>query len=259
MNLNEEEILTDGNPAPEDRTLADNSCIAQDHSTEVYFRNIERILIQKIQNADIILGCVAWLTNKDIIDSMSNKKAVSLVVQKEDFLRPDSNWDQRDNWKQWLQNLYAKLPGDGSEITNRYNHSFRETSLYMLSRCGDPYIDPVRCVGNYNRSKAVVHPRMHNKFILFCKMAPSVPKMREENYNVEDPYEDYGIPFEPYAVWTGSYNFTQNSGNSFENGLYLTDKAIVDSYFKEYGHIMALSEPLDWTEDYVRPQWRIGT
>jgi phosphatidylserine/phosphatidylglycerophosphate/cardiolipin synthase-like enzyme len=63
----------------------------------------------------------------------------------------------------------------------------------------------------------------------------------------------------PYAVWTGSYNFTKNAGMSFENALYIEDQPIVDAYMAEYAQIFSLSEPLDWTSEWSVPEYRIGT
>ena len=100
-------------------------------------------------------------------------------------------------------------------------------------------INSIRCFGNHNKDKKPAFPRMHNKFLIFCK-------------------EKSGIIC-PYAVWTGSFNLTMNAGNSLENGLYITKKEIVYKYYKEYAQICAISEKLDWESDWCEPQWRIGS
>lgn len=38
----------------------------------------------------------------------------------------------------------------------------------------------------------------------------------------------------PYAVWTGSFNFTKNACASFENAVVLREPAIVKAFFEEY-------------------------
>lgn len=63
----------------------------------------------------------------------------------------------------------------------------------------------------------------------------------------------------PSAVWTGSFNFTQNSELSLENALYITDPEIVAAYFEEYGQIAAISEPLDWESKWIAPEWLIDS
>jgi hypothetical protein len=97
----------------------------------------------------------------------------------------------------------------------------------------------IRCCGNYNKDKNPTCPRMHNKFLVFCKIKNNV--------------------LEPYAVWTGSLNLTYNSTNSLENGLYITEKDIIKAYTNEWANIMAISEKLDWTLEWCEPEFRIGT
>lgn len=112
-----------------------------------------------------------------------------------------------------------------------------------LSTGGDISIDAVRCVGNLNREKSPAFPRMHNKFLVFC--------------NIEDR-EGCEI-VEPYAVWSGSFNFTYNAANSLENAVLIRQPEIVKAYYREFGQIMALSEPLNWDSEWSAPEWRIGT
>jgi hypothetical protein len=60
-------------------------------------------LIRLIRQADIVLGCVAWVTSESILKALAEKKGVSLIVQKEDFLRPDLM--SSDNWSRRLRQL----------------------------------------------------------------------------------------------------------------------------------------------------------
>ena len=65
--------------------LKNLNCASKNGDIEVYFKNIEEELIKKINNADIILGCVAWFTNEKILRALAKKDGVSIIVQKEDF------------------------------------------------------------------------------------------------------------------------------------------------------------------------------
>jgi phosphatidylserine/phosphatidylglycerophosphate/cardiolipin synthase-like enzyme len=87
-------------------------------------------------------------------------------------------------------------------------------------------------------------PRMHHKFIVFCR-----------NEESTSGYSNY----EPYAVWTGSFNFTKNAGFSFENAVFLRDERLAMAYFREYAEIAAISEPLNWDSEWIQPQWRDGS
>jgi len=219
--------------------LKNLNCASKNGDIEVYFKNIEEELIKKINNADIILGCVAWFTNEKILRALAKKDGVSIIVQKEDFLRPDIG--KQDNWRYHLNDLYCSLKG-----LCRYDEGLNGSTICCMSSAGDPALDPIRCVGNHNSDKKPAFPRMHNKFIIFCVKIPSSGDFEENNYF-------------KYAVWTGSFNFTKNASNSFENALYVTDQNIVNAYFEEYGQIAALSEPLNWEHDWIEPEFRIGT
>ena len=50
----------------------------------------------------------------------------------------------------------------------------------------------------------------------------------------------------PYGIWTGSYNLTNNANKSLDNGLFITDKKIINGYIEEFEQILFLSEKLNW-------------
>lgn len=216
---------------------------SSDGSVEVYLRNLEEHLIWHIQEAECILGCVAWLTNPRILAAMAEMRNVALVVQKEDFLRPDT--DNPRDWKSKLRRMYDKLPG------GVYRSDF-EGLMESLSFSCDTPMEPVRCVGNYNRDKSPAFPRMHHKFIIF-------DRREYGTHDFGDGPKECVTTHSPYAVWTGSFNFTDNATRSLENGLYITDPKIVKTYFDEWARVEAISELLDWTSDWVTPEWKIGT
>jgi len=55
-----------------------------------YFEDLELHLCSYIKQYPIILGCVAWLTNENILRALQSRELVQIIIQKEDFLRPDS-------------------------------------------------------------------------------------------------------------------------------------------------------------------------
>lgn len=233
INLNNLQIDTDGECT---WNSWDNN--VSNGSTEVFFRDIKKNLYKKIMEADSIMGCIAWLTDFDVLDIMGVvPDGVQLVVQKEDFLRPDIG-PHKENWKDILRIRYNNLKSTGKHMMAITGHD--------VTVCGDGWPDAVKCVGNHNSSKSPAFPRMHNKFMIFFKKSGLVRDIR-----------DLGL--EPYAVWTGSYNITNNAGMSFENAIYITDKTIVNAYFNEFKHIMMFSESLDWTSEWIAPEYRLGT
>lgn len=223
----------------DDSSLQDFSAISSDGNVQVYFKNIESHLVRHIENADIVVGCVAWLTSPAILRALSKKKGVSIIVQKEDWLRPDLH--DRGDWKSRQKSRYSQL----RSALARLDIAFTDTILSEMSYCGDPSLDAVRCVGNNNSLRLPAFPRMHHKFIVLCREAETKPH----------GYMNY----EPYEVWTGSFNFTKNAASSFENAIVMKDVRLVKAFFSEFAQIAALSEPLDWESDWVQPQWRFGS
>lgn len=228
-------------PIPTDAVGGDNQInnTTESNFVSVYFKNLEQEICNHIGKADYIFGCVAWLTNKNILKSLS-KKNCSIIIQKEDFLRPDFN--QIKSNKNEIYNLYKSLK------CNIGRFAFKNL-ISELSVCTDPAIDPVRVMGLSNSNRKFTLPRMHNKFIVFGR------NVAKEPYQDETFIDNIYL----YGVWTGSFNFTQNATLSFENAVYIEDQKITQAYFKEFGQIMALSEKLDWESEYISPEWRVGT
>jgi hypothetical protein len=237
-NLNELAIPGDGGHDGW-RKLTDYGIKSSDGSVTAHFRNLEQHLAAQIRQAKMVVGCVAWLTSDTILRTLAAvPEGVSLVVQKEDFLRPDIG--ARGNWKVGLRRLYDALKRPPER------HKFGGLAG-SLSVCSDPTIQPVRCIGNHNRNKKPAFPRMHNKFLIFCDVHKRGTDL------------DHRFEVKPYAVWTGSFNLTKNATMSLENALVLTDPGIVRAYFGEWEQLLALSEHLDWGSDWCEPEWRVGT
>ncbi len=143
-------------PGPGAGVVADYSTVGEDQTTCVYFKNLEKHVIAHIKGSEVVVGCVAWLTNEQILKALAQKRGVSLIVQKEDFLRPDIT--SENNWTSRLRQWYNKLP---KTLDRR---DFNTTILGdMGDRNIDQLIDPVRCVGNYNASRQSAFPRSHHK------------------------------------------------------------------------------------------------
>lgn len=219
--------------------MIDNGLRVKNADTEIFFRNHEEHLIEFIESSEVIVGCVAWLTNENILKSLKKCKQVGIVVQKEDFLRPDMG--TRPGWTNRLRKFYGELNG----FRTRYDFKF----LSKMSYGGKCCEEAIRCVGIYNYDKKPAIPRMHNKFIIGARI-------KRASFSSDKEKWDGNII--PEKVWTGCFNFTVNATRSYENVVIFRDKEIAEGYLKEYEQIMALSEPLDWKSNWVCPEWRIG-
>lgn len=238
-NLNLETICNDGDPI----ALVDFATTSEAARVTCHFRNVRDALVGYINRYDYMVGCVAWLTDAVILRALATRSGVCIIVQKEDFLRPDC--DERP----YLHALYESIhwPGD------RWQYG---GLLGSMSTCADPTLDAIRCVGNHNSNKSPAHPRAHHKFLVFGRM--STPEEDGRSATGEDGCECGGT-FVPEAVWTGSFNFSVNAGRSLENAVFIEDTAIAQAYANEFSQVAALSEPLNWQDPWSSPSWRCGT
>ena len=240
LSLNNRQINTDGYPLNQE----DYSIRISDCDLEVVFRNQKERLLELIRVYPYVCGCIAWLTDTEVLSAMADMKHVSIIVQKEDFLRPDLS--SSSNFPKKLRAAYNALPIE-------FERYFVESGIVSrLSVAGDPTMDPVRCVGNHNSNKLPAFPRMHNKFLVFTEGFSH----KDELGNELD--RTLGIS-DNACVWTGSYNISNTATKSLENAIIIRNKQGAQAYFNEWAQITALSEPLDWESEWCEPEWRIGT
>lgn len=220
-----------------------------------YFRGIKDAIIERIEKYPVIAGCVAWMSDFEIISALAKKdKHVAIVLQKEDFLRPDDNDTDYNSFRNRLRTCYEKVPSNfcahflPEKCTLAWNTLMKGGFDYSSPKHNswgylDPdWLHPFRCAGLYEPHKVSV-PRMHNKFLVFCDMEEDV----------------WGAPsYVPREVWTGSYNMSRAACLGFENGVAIVSDEIAMAYIKEFADIIMLSEPLDWTTTWMRPQYTIG-
>ena len=240
----------------------DNGC--RSGTTEVVFRDYKAHLLQLFRHARregwVCFGLVAWLTEPRILDAMS-KIPTAIIVQKEDFLRPDldDHLEGREPWTARLRRQYRAIEdsdqtgGAGGEYFQRQHMPY---PLCAMSESSDPGISGVRCFGVSNDRGGDPHrrrPLMHSKFLTFAELAlASAPGSRDES-------PGGGVEWQGRALWTGSCNLSRMSMRSIENALVIRDPVIANAYVREWALIAALSEPLDWNSEWADPQWRLGS
>lgn len=230
-NLNHELVRVDND---DHQPLTDPACASG--TVECHFRDVKGALLREIARWPVVVGCVAWLTDREILAALGRGPdvAASIIVQKEDFLRPDSNAVGAAE----LRALYARV-----FPLSRYSFPGIVGGLSVAS---DDSIG-IRCVGNHNRDRHPAFPRAHHKFAVFCDV--------EER----DPAITQVVDIVPRVVWTGSFNWTHSAGRSLENAVVIRDEKVARAYLAEFEQVAALSEPLDWNFEWVEPEWRIGT
>jgi hypothetical protein len=183
-----------------------------------YFHDIENHLLNYIENSSYIIGCVAWLTNKNILDAITNLNGAKIIINKEEYL--NSNMEKGKKY------FYKCLRGRYNDISDMFDKICKCCNKIMIE-C-DKFkniFGPIK-----NKSGAILtcgivnnFSKMHHKFLILF------------NENVE-----------PTGIWTGSYNLSSNSNFSLENALYITDNDVIIEYIKEFMTIYYFSEPYNW-------------
>jgi phosphatidylserine/phosphatidylglycerophosphate/cardiolipin synthase-like enzyme len=241
-NLNDLRIRRSLHPSPPVPYYPQEDYSIHTPQIDVLFRNLEDHLVAAIQRADAVFGCVAWLTSERVLAEFAKKKDCCIVVNKEDFLRPDIG--DAGDWKERVRRQYGALQG-----THILHH--RQSILDDLWTSMKSYgrFDGVRCVGPCNKERN--RPRLHHKYIVLCKRDEHVVK------HSEDHIEDV-VHIEPYSVWTGSFNFSRNATLSLENAVVIREPSIVEAYYSVWQQTLALSESLDWKSMMASPEYYIN-
>ena len=235
IDLNEWQVHIDIESDVADTFLAKKFLPVETPEINVYFYDLESHLKSEISKYSAAVGCVAWLTSVPILKSLANLSRLSIVIQKEDFLRPDSS----DYSMPFLKSLYEALPGGpGNPLTS--GGDWGGIFYHINTGCGWS-ASPVRWVGCHNKDRLPAWPRMHHKFLVLG---------------------DFEHGFNPKAIWTGSFNFTKNSTKSMENAVLIKTPEIVQAYFEEWQRVFLVSESIPgyaWSAKWEPEDFRIGT
>ena len=183
------------------------------------------------------------------MEALSKLKRVALVVQKEDFLRNDTQ-ESKVYFKRRVAGQYRELTGWKSDdflecypgIQDGMPGHNDAMQSWLLSYKG-PHIvdDAVRCLGFKRETGEHATPVMHHKFLVLGNYSDS-------------------IYMRPRCVITGSFNWSKNAETSRENIVIIEDERIAQDYFSEWAQLWSLSEPLDWTSPCPAPPTHyIGT
>lgn len=223
----------------------------QEYGVEVHFSDLEEALCRLIRGSHRVIGCVSWLTSIPVLEALEGCEAVSLVVQKEEFLRPELMPD--DGWRKKLRSHYDALRGGIS--ASSFDFRFSNVDPIFGIKSHDS-LEAVRCCGIVDKSAANV-PRMHHKFFVFFRRLGDYHQLEKV----------HGAVHIPVAVWTGSFNPSANGTRSLENAVtlmppwiadmdngYLSDLGFGDrltgdvcnAYIEEWARVVGISDPISW-------------
>lgn len=187
-----------------------------------YFDKLEEHLIGYIEKASYIIGCVAWLTNNNIINALEDKKGIKIIINKEEYISSKMESGQKFYYK-CLRGKYNDLPDLFHLNCNCCQNQMIQCSKFM-DLFGQVSIDENNQNGAILTCGIVNNlSKMHHKFLVFF----------DENMH-------------PVGVWTGSYNLSKTSNFSLENALYISDQKVIMEYIKEFMAIFPYSESYNW-------------
>ena len=220
-----------------DKYIRDSGAQGVDDDIAVHFSSIKNRLIDFIEEEEdcCILGCVAWLTDYEILEALVAQKTVSIIVNK------SAEWKKPKSKK--LRGLYEEL--NASPLT-----SDMMDGLDFLMKDGSSSfpIDGIRCVGHVTAPvKSQSIPLMHHKFLVRCKL--------QEQHPIDGGRtpERAIVPI-AQAVWTGSFNFSVNASTSLENAIEICRPSTANRFLDVWQRVYALSEPLNWIHEYSKPE-----
>lgn len=227
------------------------SGLSSDGNTEIIFRNIKQRLlniINSLPNGWVVIGCVAWLTDFDILRALK-RKCIGIVIQKEEFLRPDKILASKTEFIKWsklLLDLYEQTTQFTAPPMHFPKFEFKtrldELTGYQHANAGN-----IRCIGYVapNRSEKSTIPLMHHKFLVFVEIQKKIVPKYSDTEEIE--------VLIPKFVWTGSFNMSTNASKSLENVVILRDPKVLESYCKEWANLYFNSESLNWQDEYFYP------
>jgi hypothetical protein len=163
-------------------------------------------IMEKYGKNRTIVGCIAWLTSDQLINSLSNAKQVALVVNDENY----SKW----GFGCVTREKYKKLPPFKRPFLETWGNKI-VTPLNVLSKV----YEPVRCFGT--QETQFLNSIMHIKTVIIC--------------------DDDDMP---RWIWQGSMNFTNNSQNNLENAVFIDDKNLALHSFLNFSNVFIFSKPV---------------
>lgn len=190
-----------------------------------HFGELRTPLLRFISDSEVVAGCVAWLTDRQVLDALTHRPSF-LLVQKESW------WKRTDARGQHLARRYAAL--NGGLPASAFPEPLATRKFRGKPIPNDTVLAPIACVGYGNGGQ--YQPLMHHKFVVRAVLGPD------------------GV-LVPTAVWMGSANFTSTAlDSSVENAIEIHDPTIAAAYLDEFALIASISEPMNWRFNRPTPK-----
>lgn len=188
------------------RHEAKNKHKCENVSVTFYFDNIKTELLNYIESAHSVVGCVAWITDWDILDALTRRPGgVALIQHNEKYGVGKGQFASARQNRAWSKRL--KIVTNSLPSLNSIPLCLRERPLSAAIRQNVPILR----VGSGVK-------RMHHKFIIFV--------------------DELG---KATGVWNGSFNFSKAAAQSLENACVYNDERIANVFLDEFLQVYTIA------------------
>lgn len=180
---------------------------------ECHFRNLQQALLSEIEKADIVLGCVAWISDPIILESLTRRSTALILDSKVNRMGKK------------LTDLYSQLQHTDKEPIYEMLLDGIGSEKYLCYTDLEDNPVPKAYAEDWNFEGGLYavdgfYRYMHHKFLVMIEKVGNCNMCGKRKYRP--------------TVWTGSFNFTKNASKGLENAVIIRDDYISASYLCEF-------------------------
>lgn len=239
--------------------LFSKSCVDVEHNRiDSEMKIVLRRYNEKHGENRIAVGCVAWMSDQYILESLYLCEGVSIIVNREDY----ENWGNGCVKKRYPR--LKKMPKPMYQMFGHLGGVMLDVDTHIKNGASSLY--PVRAFGNDSNAKKQFKKKNVNEEgyggLEHCKYLIWF----EKGFKIKKKYEKYGRSFQevfknnpqydhvkthwdddalyPFRVWTGSMNFTGNARNNHDNAQIHVGLDVGLNFYYDYSVTYITSTPV---------------
>jgi hypothetical protein len=229
-----------------------------DSEMKLFLRKYNDKYNEKNGEDNIAVGCVAWMSDQYILESLYSCHGVSIIVNREDY----DTWGNGCVKKKYPR--LKKMPKPMYQMFGHLGGVMLDVDTHIKNGASSLY--PVRAFGNDSNTKKSFKKKNvndegyggleHCKYLIwfekgfkikrkYAKYGRSIEELFKKNsqYNyVKEHWDDDAIY--PFRVWTGSMNFTGNAKNNHDNAQIHVGLDVGLNFYYDYSVTYITSTPV---------------
>jgi hypothetical protein len=200
-------------------------------------------IIRRYGTGGTVLGCVAWLSNSEVLEALGTCRRVLIVVNKEDYSRWGGGsmlkkYEALPRFDEPLSKAFEHIEGPLKALENRRTEG---DSRYLAVRSFGSPLDSGGGGGGAWRGAGRAGIE-HCKYLIFFKGA-SHTKTTVDNVTGSVRRETVTKDV-PAAVWMGSMNMTKASESHHETAQFIESEKLATAYLEDFSQTFMHSTPL---------------